>query len=369
MKSEFEVKDQRFTIRRYPVDPDEKLQAWNAADELLIDFIHQRVAEQSRLLIINDQFGFLSALLNKYERTTLIESMSSQKAIEINCTENKCTTPDLIRITNKISGKFDCVLINLPKSIDLLDYYLDLINEQLLPNSLVVAGFMTRYFTSSYIETFSRYFEQIEQSQARKKARLIFATKVKTSRLKQHLKNVSFPFKNNELQISSFPGVFSSNRIDNGTRFLLNHLPEIVVDSTVLDLGCGSGIIALAAWTENPTIRIIATDDSVLAVESAKLNLETIDNQQIICSDDLNEIPEDSIDLILANLPFHSGHATNQQLLQRMILSTKRILKNDAEFRFVVNRHLGLTNFLQSNFRSVTVIAENQSYKIRSCRK
>src|SRR4051812_6838423 len=40
------------------------------------------------------------------------------------------------------------------------------------------------------------------------------------------------------------PGLFSTDRIDDGTRLLLAHLPE-TAPATVLDVGCGYGALGL----------------------------------------------------------------------------------------------------------------------------
>ena len=48
------------------------------------------------------------------------------------------------------------------------------------------------------------------------------------------------------LELTTDTGVFSSSRVDPGTRFLLQEMPDLPHDlANVLDLGCGYGPIAL----------------------------------------------------------------------------------------------------------------------------
>lgn len=50
-----------FSLHRYPIQKNETLQAWDAADEYLIEQLEQKeLPTSSRILILNDGFGALS---------------------------------------------------------------------------------------------------------------------------------------------------------------------------------------------------------------------------------------------------------------------------------------------------------------------
>ena len=67
MSQLFAIGDQSLSLDRYP--PDQKnrsLQAWDAADELLIKAAWQQYpAVSGRLLLLNDQFGALACALHR----------------------------------------------------------------------------------------------------------------------------------------------------------------------------------------------------------------------------------------------------------------------------------------------------------------
>ncbi len=78
----------------------------------------------------------------------------------------------------------------------------------------------------------------------------------------------------------------------------------------ILDLGTGSGIIAITLATERPQASIIATDISPAALEVAKLNavrhqVETVIFYQSAWFDD---VPSGQFDLILSNPPYLAEH-------------------------------------------------------------
>ncbi|RKZ67127.1 MAG: peptide chain release factor N(5)-glutamine methyltransferase [Gammaproteobacteria bacterium] len=74
----------------------------------------------------------------------------------------------------------------------------------------------------------------------------------------------------------------------------------------ILDLGTGSGAIAIAIASERPDCKIVATDINKNTLTIAKENAEThrIENIQFYLSDWYKNIPSQSFDLIVSNPPY-----------------------------------------------------------------
>lgn len=74
----------------------------------------------------------------------------------------------------------------------------------------------------------------------------------------------------------------------------------------VLDLGTGTGAIALAIASERPADSLIACDYSQAAVELARVNAaqNNIDNVDVVQSDWFAQISGDKFDLIVSNPPY-----------------------------------------------------------------
>lgn len=76
--------------------------------------------------------------------------------------------------------------------------------------------------------------------------------------------------------------------------------------SKIIDLGTGSGIIAITLAAERPLAEVIAADLSLPALKVARLNAERnrINNLRFYHSDWFAEIQETSFDLIVSNPPY-----------------------------------------------------------------
>lgn len=85
----------------------------------------------------------------------------------------------------------------------------------------------------------------------------------------------------------------------------LHHLPQDK-EVRIADLGTGSGAIALALATERPQARIIATDNSSIALAMAQDNAKRLGLTRVefLMSDWLKALENQRFDLIVSNPPY-----------------------------------------------------------------
>lgn len=80
--------------------------------------------------------------------------------------------------------------------------------------------------------------------------------------------------------------------------------------ATILDLGAGSGAIALAIASERPDWQIYASDASITAIETARKNAAklNLNNIHIYHSDWFRSLPPKKFDAIVSNPPYIARH-------------------------------------------------------------
>ncbi len=91
---------------------------------------------------------------------------------------------------------------------------------------------------------------------------------------------------------------------------VLSRLPEVEAEFRVLDIGTGSGAIALALASERPKARIVATDISSAALAVAKENAQRHglgDRLRFLEGDGFEPVAGERFDVIVSNPPYVSS--------------------------------------------------------------
>ena len=86
---------------------------------------------------------------------------------------------------------------------------------------------------------------------------------------------------------------------------VLDHCEKLTGIISVVDLGSGSGALALAISTENPRTRVIAVEKDPAAIEWLKKNVSQINEQvRIVESDVVDALEGVTCDVVIANPPY-----------------------------------------------------------------
>lgn len=128
--------------------------------------------------------------------------------------------------------------------------------------------------------------------------------------------------------------LFSSHRVDSGTRLLLDNLPAGEPER-FLDLGSGYGALGLPVAARFPRARGLLVDRDLLAVEFSKRNvaLQNVTNVEILASLGYRDVPRAwaSFDWILSNVPARAG----ERVIGELISSGRARLESGGEMRIV----------------------------------
>ena len=167
----------------------------------------------------------------------------------------------------------------------------------------------------------------------------------------------------------SKPGIFGWDKIDRGSAFLIDHLPEFLAryqtaPKSLLDLGCGYGYLSCEA-SQYGFAHISGTDNNAAALIAAENNfsqLLSIDYRVIAAN--VGDQLDQRFDTILCNPPFHQGFTLDDDLGVRFLQASKRLLATTGKALFVVNTFIPLEHKAKQHFRQVDVLANNGSFKL-----
>lgn len=357
-------------LLRYPEQPNSPLQAFDAADEYVLNNLSARGLDPStRCLVLNDNFGALAAsLATQMTVHSSGDSFLAHQALRHNLDNNqlKHATVKIIQSDQNFSGPYDCVLIRVPKTLALLEEQLIRLQSQIHAKSIIIAAAMVKHLPRSAGDLMERYIGPVQASLAEKKARLLFVTPADKTQARSPYPS-SYQLDQPKLTLRNHAGVFCREALDIGTRFFLPHLPKNLGQAQVADLGCGNGVIGIVCALSNPQAQLRMIDESYMAVQSATENWQQALGQRpvsIYAGDGLAAEQHDSLDLVLCNPPFHQQQVVGDFLARRMFQQSHRALKKGGELWIVGNRHLGYHITLRRMFAHVEQIAANPKFVI-----
>lgn len=380
MTTRLTVAQGEFELNRLPKRPREVLQAWDAADEYLLNTLAESLklpnasatltTSDARILILNDSFGALAVALSGFRPYALSDSYLSQQATRLNLAVNGLPehSVSLLSSLDLLEGIFDWVLIKVPKTLALLEDELIRLHPHLAPSAQIIVAGMIKTLPSSVWKLLERLVGPTKTSLARKKARLIFASPAAGISIPPSPYPVCYRLENTGHLISNHANVFSRDSLDLGTRFFLQHLPFRRDACDIIDLGCGNGLVGLIAAERSPAAIVHFVDESFMAVASAKANFHrvfgTLRKATFRVGDGLIEADSKSADLILCNPPFHQQNTVGDQIAVSLFKQSRRVLRKGGELWVIGNRHLDYHNYLDRLFGAHSIVAANSKFVI-----
>ncbi|GAA3997849.1 methyltransferase [Streptomyces marokkonensis] len=362
-------------LARFPEDPHDRLRAWDASDEYLLGHLaDQEVPLSGTVVVVGDRWGALVTALAAHRPVQITDSHLAREATRANL-ERSGVEPDSVRLLTTQDpppDRVDVLLVRVPKSLALLEDQLLRLAPALHEGTVVVGTGMVKEIHTSTLRLFERIVGPTRTSLAEKKARLVFATPDLSLKrpatpwpLTYRLPDDVGPLSGRT--VVNHAGVFCADRLDIGTRFFLQHLPDAVGSRRVVDLGCGNGVVGTAVALADPAADVLFTDESFQAVASARATYEAngaAGQAEFRVGDGLTGVPDGSVDLVLNNPPFHSHQATTDATAWRMFTGARRVLRPGGELWVVGNRHLGYHVKLRRLFGNSHLVAGDRKFVV-----
>ena len=397
-------------LRRSPDVEAPNLQAWDATDELLVQQALDAGVAGDEIAVIRDEYGAISlALTDAGMRGIRVHQdlITGRRALLTNAQARDLPVPAAHELDSSLLAGVKLVLLQLPKGLAELEEIADAVARWASPDVTLVAGGRVKHMSLTQNEVLGRFFAQVRPQRAARKSRLIVA-----SQPLPVADQPPFPVTqaHDGFTLSAYGAAFAGARLDIGTRVLIDVMatlpvPAPPVDASaqlrrsdaenpgsgaidpaadrfsgvvqtdspapqplrVVDLGCGTGALAVAFAQRHPDAVITATDRSASAVRSAEATVVAngLAGRVTVTLDDAgSELPDGSADLILLNPPFHLGAAVHEGAGHRLIQAAARLLRPGGEVWTVFNSHLDHRGVLTRDVGPTEQVARTPKFTV-----
>ena len=162
--------------------------------------------------------------------------------------------------------------------------------------------------------------------------------------LKKEKKIITIKFKDKYYKVYTDSGVFSKDKLDYGTKLLLENITENKLAGNILDLGCGYGIIGIiiASIYSNTLVDMCDITDRAIILSEENIRNLNITNTNIIKSNIYEKI-KNKYNYIITNPPIRAGKET----LKKFLFGAKEHLKENGELWFVMRKDHGVKSMIK----------------------
>jgi len=354
-------------LRQYP--PVKQGQAYNSADTLLVEAARAGDLTGKHTLVVNDEFGALCLALQAGALWT--DSFLASISLKNNLSANNCPPVELHWSTDDLSLNtakefYNAVVMRVPKQLSYFEYQLSQLSRVLPVGAPVLVAGMDKHLSPATAGLLETYIGPTTRHRGQHKARLFSAI---------FDKHDSAPYsgigdyfcETLRARLISLPNVFAREKMDIGSRFLLENLSKLEPVGKVIDLACGNGILGLSALSRGLCNELLLCDESAMAVASARTNAQSIFPGQEIHfhhGDGLLHYEGSPAGLILCNPPFHLNHRIDETVGRRLLVQAASHLLEGGALCLVANRHLDYLPVLKRKFKRVEKLAQNGKFVI-----
>ncbi|WP_327121632.1 methyltransferase [Streptomyces sp. NBC_01341] len=367
-----------FELARFPENPRDPLRAWDAADEYLLrrldgDEGSDPVRPSGTVAVVGDRWGALATALATHRPVQISDSYLTRRATVANLERNNAAAESVRMLSARDTPpeRVDLLLVRVPKSLALLEDQLHRLAPAVHAGTVVIGTGMVKEIHTSTLKLFERIIGPTRTSLAVKKARLIHCTPDPSlprtpSPWPYHYDLPDDIGVASGRTVTNHAGIFCAERLDVGTRFFLKHLPARSGPDHVVDLGCGNGVVGTAAALANPAASVTFIDESYQAVASAEATFRANTDAQaaFVVGDAMADVAPRSVDLVLANPPFHSHQAVTDATARTMFHGAHAALRQGGELWVVGNRHLGYHTQLRRIFGNCVTVAGDPKFVV-----
>lgn len=352
-------------LQRYPRRRDESLQAWCAADTLLLEAARAHETPASLTLTVNDEHGALTTALGPGALWT--DSFLAATATAENLKHNQRDPVPLRWSVDAPGSQLQLVVMRVPKQLPYFEYQLACLTAAMAEGGTLICGGMDKHLSPQTARLIEQYFGPVTRHRGERKARLFSARRGPEAAIPAP-PPAHYLCEYLGASLVSQANVFSRESLDIGSRFLIENLHRIAPGEQLVDLACGNGVLGLCALRAGLAQQLTLCDESAMAIASARANARGLGLSggiELHHGDGFSSIGQ-QFDRILCNPPFHLGHTVDDFAGQRLLQQCAGQLRPGGQLYVVANRHLDYASSLKRHFPAVKRLAQNKKFIIWS---
>ena len=173
-----------------------------------------------------------------------------------------------------------------------------------------------------------------------------------------NLFGVDFTFKTDN-------GVFSKDKLDFGTRVMLENIPLRELHGDILDLGCGYGVVSIVL-SKFIDANFDAVDINKRALHLMEMNIKknSVSNIRVIESFCYDKVDK-KYDFIITNPPIRAG----KDVVYKMLIGAKDYLKQDGCLIFVMRKDQGAKSALKDleSLYKIDILGKKNGFFVFKC--
>ncbi|SNT41839.1 class I SAM-dependent methyltransferase [Rhodococcoides kyotonense] len=358
-------------LRRFPDAEAPNLFASDAADRLILDTAADSLTGTAGddVVVIGDRYGALTFGAAAHGGKTGIrvhqDPVTGELALKFNASAlGSAEAYRSLPLSEELLAGARVVLMQLPRSLAELTEIAENIAAYAAPDVTVFAGGRDKHMTPAMNGVLRASFESVTAGRGRQKSRVLTASgpirrPPRSYPVTERLEDIG-------LTVVAHGAVFAGPKLDIGTRFLASFVGEMKPDARdIVDLGCGTGILACLLAESRKSARVVATDRSAAAVASASATASANNvNIAVVRDDAMSTFEDRSVDLIVLNPPFHEGASLHTGSAEKLFAAAGRTLRPGGELWTVYNTHLNYRGELRAAVGPTESVGRNAKFTV-----
>jgi 16S rRNA (guanine1207-N2)-methyltransferase len=341
-------------------------------DRLILDVAREQLAGRpfGRCVVLDDRSGGLTqACLDEPTRADVRLCCDSLLDEQDVAAAVPGVTPSALDDPATLVGA-DLVLLRLPRSVEGVRALAERVAAVAAPEVVLVGGARVKHMTTAMNAALGQAFGEVTASLGRARSRALVARDPReipavAPDRQRYDPRLGFA-------IHAEAGVFAGTRLDRGTELLAASVERLTGElgdepQQIVDLGCGSGVLATLLARRYAGAAVTAVDVSAAACRSTRATADGAgvgDRVVVRRSDGLAGVAPGRLDLVVANPPFHRDGAKDSGLAIEMITGAGRALRPGGELWLVWNSHLPYRPWLRAEVGPTEVVAQNRAYTL-----